>query len=131
MESLDPHAQDGAAPTVLICDDEDSLRELIRAVLGGRYTFLEATDGDQALALLAESRPAAIVLDLMLPRTSGFEVLARVRSDADLASTPVIIVSAWTHLEREALEAGADRFVSKPFDPDDLAEAVDTLLAGV
>jgi CheY-like chemotaxis protein len=116
---------------VLICDDEDSLRELIRAVLGGRYTFLEATDGDQALALLAESRPAAIVLDLMLPRTSGFEVLARVRSDADLASTPVIIVSAWTHLEREALEAGADRFVSKPFDPDDLAEAVDTLLAGV
>jgi CheY-like chemotaxis protein len=129
LESLDPHAQAGAAPTVLVCDDEDSLRELIRAVLGDRYHFVEAVDGDEALARLAELKPAAIVLDLMLPRTSGFDVLARVRNDAELAGIPVIIVSAWSHLEREALAAGADRFVSKPFDPDDLATAVEDLLA--
>jgi DNA-binding response OmpR family regulator len=113
---------------VLVCDDEDSLRELIRAVLGEAYAFLEARDGDEALAILGRETPAVIVLDLMLPRTSGVDVLASVRADPRLEEVPVVVVSAWSHLEREALEAGADRFVSKPFEPDELVAVVDELV---
>jgi DNA-binding response OmpR family regulator len=113
---------------VLVCDDEDSLRELIRAVLGDGFEFVEAKDGDQALEILASRVPSCVVLDLMLPRTSGVDVLAAVRSDPRLEGMPVVVVSAWSHLEREALEAGADRFVAKPFDPDDLVAVVDELV---
>jgi DNA-binding response OmpR family regulator len=113
---------------VLVCDDEDSLRELIRAVLGDRFEFVEAKDGDEALEILARRVPAVVVLDLMLPRTSGVDVLAAVRADPRLEGLPVVVVSAWSHLEREALDAGADRFVAKPFDPDELVAAVDDLV---
>jgi CheY-like chemotaxis protein len=64
----------------------------------------------------------------MLPRTSGTEVLAAVRADPRLAGLHVVVVSAWSHMEREALAAGADRFVAKPFEPDDLVAVVDELL---
>jgi DNA-binding response OmpR family regulator len=117
-------------PRILVCDDEDSLRELIRAVLGDGYAYIEARDGDEAVAILGtEEAPDVVLLDLMLPRISGVDVLAMLRSDARLNGVPVIVVSAWAHLEKEALEAGADRFVSKPFDPDDLVAVVDGLLA--
>ena len=64
----------------------------------------------------------------MLPRTSGVDVLAAVRADPRLSGVPVVVVSAWSHLEREALDAGADRFVAKPFDPDELVAVVDELV---
>jgi len=116
------------APTILVCDDEDSLRELIRAVLGDGYAYLEARDGDEALEILASTLPDVVILDLMLPRTSGTEVLAAIRTDPRLAGLQVVVVSAWSHLEREALAAGADRFVPKPFEPDDLIAVVDELV---
>ena len=117
------------APTILVCDDEPSLRELVRAVLGSRYSFVEADDGPRALALARELRPDLIVLDLMLPGMSGMEVLDVLRSDPQLASVPVIVVTAWSHAEANALVAGADRFVPKPFDPEALETAVEELLA--
>ena len=116
-------------PTILVCDDEPSLRELVRAVLGPRYQFVEADDGPRALALARELRPDLIVLDLMLPGMSGIEVLDVLRSDPVLASTPVIVVTAWSHAEASAVVAGADRFVPKPFDPQALETAVEELLA--
>jgi DNA-binding response OmpR family regulator len=128
LEAQDPRSDLAGVPTVLVCDDEDSLRELIRAVLGDSYAFVEAKDGDEALDALAKHVPAVILLDLMLPRTSGVDVLAAVRADSRLAAVPVVVVSAWSHLEREAIEAGADRFVAKPFDPDELVAVVDELV---
>jgi DNA-binding response OmpR family regulator len=128
LEAQDPRSHAEGAPTVLVCDDEDSLRELIRAVLGERFVFIEAKDGDEALEALAAGVPSLVVLDLMLPRTSGVDVLAAIRSEPRLAAVPVVIVSAWSHLEREALDAGADRFVAKPFDPDELVAVVDDLV---
>jgi CheY-like chemotaxis protein len=115
-------------PTILVCDDEPSLRELVRAVLGPRYAFVEADDGPRALALARELRPDLIVLDLMLPGMSGIEVLDTLRNDAELASVPVIVVTAWSHAEASAMVAGADRFVPKPFDPQALETAVQELL---
>ena len=114
--------------TILVCDDEPSLRELVRAVLGESYRFAEADDGQQALELLRELRPDLLVLDLMLPGVSGIEVLAEIRADPALASLPVVVITAWSHAEASAFVAGADRFVHKPFEPDELATAVSELL---
>lgn len=116
-------------PTILVCDDEPSLRELVRAVLGPEYSFVEADDGPRALALARELHPDLIVLDLMLPGMSGIEVLDILRRDPELSSIPVIVVTAWSHAETNALVAGADRFVPKPFDPQALETAVEELLA--
>jgi two-component system, OmpR family, response regulator len=68
------------------------------------------------------------VLDLMLPGRSGLDVLAALRADDELAKTPVIVMSAWSHSNEAAVQAGADRFVPKPFDPDELRDAVLALL---
>ena len=117
------------AATILVCDDDPSLRELVRAVLGPGYRFVEAADGVEALQLARELRPDLIVLDVMLPGLSGIEVLEALRTEDELRSMRVVVITAWSHAEMEVQVAGADRFVSKPFDPDDLSRAVEELLA--
>ena len=115
--------------TILICEDEPSLRELVRATLGSGYAFVDAADGEEAARLIRELRPALVVLDLMLPRMSGLEVLGDLRADETISHTPVVVITAWTHAEEAAVAAGADRFFAKPFEPDELKSAVDELLA--
>jgi CheY-like chemotaxis protein len=122
-------ASDLEAATILVCDDDPSLRELVRAVLGSGYRFVEAADGTEALDIARELRPDLIVLDVMLPGLSGIEVLEAIRTDENLRDLKVVVITAWSHAEMEAQVAGADRFVSKPFDPDDLSRAVEELLA--
>lgn len=120
-------AETTAAKTVLICEDDSNLRTLVRLALGEGYRFFEAPDGASALELIRKVRPDLIVLDLMLPGRSGFEILADLR-EGDNAETPVIVISAWSHSDEAAYEAGADRFVAKPFDPDELRDAAVELL---
>ena len=122
-------AANNARATILVGDDDPSLRELIRAVLGPGYRFVEAADGREVLVVARDIRPDLIVLDVMLPGLSGIEVLDELRADSELSDTPVVVITAWSHAEVEAWTAGADRFVSKPFDPDDLSTAVEELLA--
>ena len=118
-------------PLILICDDELPLRELIKAVLGDRYRYLEAEDVGQAEQALRESKPEAIVLDVMLPGKSGLEFLSELRAKKRNAPIPVVVVSAWQSADdqRTALKAGADAFIGKPFDPKDLVSVVETLIA--
>ena len=118
-------------PTVLVCDDEAVLRSLIRATLGGRYTIIEARDGDEAVELARAERPQLILLDMMMPRRTGLEVLEHLRADGALAATPVIMLSARTQEnDRKAADAaGATHFLPKPFSPSDLAALVEETLA--
>ena len=120
-------AETTAAKTVLICEDDSNLRTLVRLALGEEYRFFEAPDGPSALELTRRIRPDLIVLDLMLPGRSGFEILSDLR-DGDNAETPVIVISAWSESDEAAYEAGANRFVAKPFDPDELRDAAVELL---
>ena len=114
---------------ILICDDESTLRELVRLTLGPEFHITEACDGDEALVLARELRPDVVVLDLMLPRKTGSEVLAEIRRDCRIAGTRVLVVTAWAHVEDEMLSAGADGFMRKPFDPDALRTEVGKLAA--
>ena len=118
-----------AAKTVLICEDDANLRTLVRLALGeDGYRFFEAPDGPSGLELARRIQPDLIVLDLMLPGRSGIDVLRELRSRDEFAGTPVLVISAWSHSDEAAVDAGADRFVAKPFDPDELRDAAVELL---
>jgi CheY-like chemotaxis protein len=117
--------------TVLVCDNEDVLRTLVRAALGGKgYKIKEARDGDESLEVARESNPDLIILDMLMPGRSGLEVLSELRRDPRFSDTPVIVLTARAAAsDREAaLRANADRFLAKPFSPRELAEIVDELL---
>lgn len=114
--------------TILICEDEAALRELVRVSLGPGYGFLEASDGMEALELARVHKPDAVVLDLMLPGLSGLDVLSRLREEANEGNLPIVVISAWSDARDDALAAGADRFVLKPFIPDDLRAVVEELV---
>ena len=120
----------GRRPTVLICEDEPHLRELVRASLGADYRFVEASSVGEADEAIRVAPPDVVLLDLMLPGGSGLDVLRSLRRGP--VYVPVIVVSAWTTPDyREAAEeAGADAFVAKPFVPQDLAALVAQLVAG-
>ena len=118
-----------AAKTILVCEDEAHLRELVRAAIGSDYRFEEVTDGREALERARELRPDLVVLDLMLPGKSGIDVLAELRAECATRNTPVVVISAWSDVEAAALAAGATRFVGKPFEPIELKAIVDRLLA--
>jgi DNA-binding response OmpR family regulator len=115
--------------TILICDDEPALRELIRASMDDGFEFAEASDGIVAMELAREVAPDLVILDLMLPRLSGLEVLARLSEDDGLKDVPVLVITAWNETRADVMAAGADDFVTKPFDPEDLRSAVNKLVA--
>jgi DNA-binding response OmpR family regulator len=124
-----PHAKT-AAKTILICEDDANLRTLVRLALGNGFRFLEAPDAYAALELLRRTQPDLIVLDLMLPGRSGFDLLAEIRGIDGHDETPVVVISAWANSDTAAVQAGADRFVAKPFDPSELHATVVDLLEG-
>jgi len=119
----------GFLATVLICDDEPSLRELIRVSLNGPYRFLEADDGEQSLEIARRARPDVVILDMMMPRRSGLEVLTALRNDKDLAEIPVIVLTAQPAARDDALREGADVVMVKPFEPEEITAAVEEVLA--
>src|SRR5918911_390517 len=116
-------------PNVLVCDDEPNLRELIRVSLGPGYAVHEAEDGEEALALAHALEPELVILDLMMPRLNGFDVLAKLKADPGLARTRILVVTAQPASEEEAREKGADGVIVKPFAPEDLAELAATLVS--
>jgi CheY-like chemotaxis protein len=120
-----------AEARILICDDEPHLRELMRVSLDRDYEFAEAADAAEALELADRVRPDLVLLDVMMPGGSGLSVIEQMRQTPDLAGVPVVVVSAFVSDgdRRAAHDAGADGFVGKPFDPDELASIVEDLLA--
>jgi two-component system, OmpR family, alkaline phosphatase synthesis response regulator PhoP len=112
------------AKTILICEDDQHLRQLIRVVIGEGFRFAEAHDGEEAVDLALALRPQLIILDLMLPKRSGAEVLTVIRKELPPDETRVILVSAWPDADEAAVKAGADGFLSKPFEPNELTTMV-------
>ena len=118
--------------TVLLVEDDESVRQLVRVTLDmNGYEVIEAKDGLEGLLLMDVHRPDAIVLDLMMPGVNGYDVLDAVRHSSELDEVPVLILTAVTlSRERErCLAEGADAVMTKPFDPGDVADAVEGLLS--
>ena len=119
----------GFLATVLICDDEPSIRELIRISVDGPYRFVEADDGEQALELARQVRPDVLILDMMMPRRNGLEVLSEMRQDEELSDIRVIVLTAQPATREQAVREGADVVMVKPFEPEEIAAAVEEVLA--
>jgi CheY-like chemotaxis protein len=119
----------GSPATVLICDDEPSLRELIRISLDGPYDVVEADDGVESLELARRVRPDVVILDMMMPRMTGLEVLSAIRQEEELKAIPVVVLTAQPNTREQAIDAGADVVMVKPFEPQQIAAAVREVLA--
>lgn len=117
-----------AAQTVLVVDDEPMVREVLTRYLEhDGFTVVEAADGDEAVAKLDDAQPDLVLLDLMLPKRHGLEVLRHARTTGDV---PVILLTALgDEKDRVAgLELGADDYVVKPFSPREVAARVRSVL---
>jgi CheY-like chemotaxis protein len=113
-------------PLLLLVEDDPDVREALSDVLrDAGYALSWAADGFEAIRILrAGARPAAILLDLMMPGMNGFDFRAAQRADPDIAHIPVILVTAMRGGERAAISLEAAAFVPKPARVDELLAAV-------
>ena len=105
---------------ILIAEDNPVNRELLHELLEARgYAVEEAENGQEALQMIAQSRPDALLLDLNMPILDGFSTVRKIREDASISSLPVLAVTAYAMRgDREkTLEAGFDGYLSKPINP--------------
>ncbi|HKK35294.1 MAG TPA: response regulator [Paracoccaceae bacterium] len=115
------------ARRVLIAEDEPHIVESLRFLLRREgYAVDEAVDGETAVARLFETPADLMILDVMLPRLNGFDVLRRLRADPTLAATPVLMLTAKGQAQdrRTAEDLGVDAFITKPFSNRDVVEHV-------
>jgi CheY-like chemotaxis protein len=135
---LDKFRSQSGEKSVLVVDDEEMNRDLLRRMIERfGWSVMEASNGLEALASLAESRPVLIMLDLMMPKMDGFEFIQKMRATKEWQDIPVIVLTAMhlTSEQRSELEAGAQKILSKsafakPNWGDILSEIVRTCTAG-
>lgn len=119
---------------ILIAEDEPSILESLDFILRrAGWSVSAVTDGDAVLDAVRRLRPRLVLLDVMLPKRSGFDVLKQIRANAELAAMPVLILTAKGQQQdrKTAEELGADGFVTKPYANADVVGAVRALLGDV
>ena len=116
---------------VLVVDDDPNIRRMIVAALKrDGYSFLEAPNGRDALDIMRSDHPDVVVLDLMMPRVDGFDVLRALRAHPDAREMPVMVLTADSRSDhhRRCYELGADDVMTKPFLPDALVRGLSRML---
>ena len=117
---------------ILVVDDRPGVVELVRASLEGEdYQIIDASDGEKALSKIREEKPDLILLDIIMPKMDGFEVLKKLKQDPTTKETPVIMLTIKEQkLNREkGLELGAIDYIVKPFSPSVLLSKIEEILA--
>jgi DNA-binding response OmpR family regulator len=117
--------KDGKQRVLLIDDEERIVNFLALKLKVSGYEVVCAAEGEKGLELAKTTAPDIMLLDIIMPGIDGLEVLRRLRRFSNM---PVIVISAKEHISEEVLELGANGFMSKPFNPDELITKVKTLL---
>lgn len=115
---------------ILIVDDDKAVVRLLLEVLGDEYTIETAFSGEEGLQIVKVFHPDIILLDIMMPGMNGYEVCRTIRKDPKLAFIKILLLSAKSSLEErlEGYRAGANDYLTKPFDPSELVAKIQTLL---
>jgi DNA-binding response OmpR family regulator len=116
---------------ILVADDDQDILELVAFRLErAGYEVMTAGDGEQALATARERRPDLAVLDVMMPKLTGYEVVKAMRSEEETSRIPVILLTARVQEAdvSRGFEAGADDYIRKPFSPQELRARVEAIL---
>lgn len=116
---------------ILIAEDERDIRELITFTLEfGGFQVIAATNGQEAIELARQHRPDLIILDVRMPKMTGYEACRILKSQEETRAIPVVFLSAKGQEAeiRQGMEAGADAYILKPFAPDELIQQVQSLL---
>ena len=122
---------EGTRPVVLVADDDEDILSLLGLRLErAGYEVITARDGIEALEAVEERVPDIAVIDVMMPRMDGHELVRRLRARPETATVPIIVLTAavQTRIAEESADAGADAQVRKPFSPRDLVAQLDALL---
>ena len=118
---------------LLIVDDDPAIRKVLSTtlVLEG-YDIQVAVDGEEALALVGELVPDLVILDVMMPKLNGFDVLERLRADEATSKIPVILLTARSSQEDqwEGWRRGVDYYMTKPFDVEELLRFIEYVFSG-
>jgi DNA-binding response OmpR family regulator len=116
---------------ILIAEDDQDIRELIVISLTyAGYEVVPAWDGQQAVDLTIEEKPDLIMLDVRMPRLTGFEALARIKERPEFEDVPVVILSAKGQENeiQNGLDLGASQYILKPFAPDELIKKINQIV---
>ena len=131
----DPRAEDGPisgrAARILVVDDEEDVLQLVKTILtGARYSVTTARRGAEALELAARERPDLILLDVMMPEISGWEVCSMLKNSAETQNIPIVMLSVKNEIRDmiTSMQAGADDHVTKPFSRRKLVATIQRLL---
>jgi CheY-like chemotaxis protein len=120
--------------TILIVDDEPAIVDLMTSYISlvrkEDFDLQKAQNGKESLEIISTQKPDLIFLDLLMPMLDGFTVCQTIKSDAELANIPIIIISAYHNKENidKALSCGADMFLKKPFELKEVLRAIDKFL---
>jgi two-component system, cell cycle response regulator DivK len=113
--------------TVLYVEDNEFNRKIVRQLLTvTTYRLLEATDGEEGVALAFDARPDLVLMDIQLPKLSGLDATRRIRQDPRTAHIPIIVVTSFALSgdDQKALEAGASAYLAKPYSPRQMLELI-------
>ncbi len=123
--------QDDHRPTILVVDDFDDTRLLLRTWLRKKgYRVVEAENGNEAIAKAREIAPDLIIMDVEMPELDGLSATRQIRALKDSAELPIVAVSAYgaDQFREQALAAGCNEYVSTPFEPDELERLIRSLI---
>lgn len=116
---------------ILIADDDEVVREMLKALLQDRYDVIVALDGKQTLKKVVELKPDLAIVDVTMPKINGWEVTKQIKSNDDLKHIKVLMLTAKDDPMDQIMgyESGADKYVVKPFDGEQIQKAVEELVS--
>ena len=115
---------------ILVVDDEQYIRLLVRRLLSDKFTVLEASDGAEAVDMAREHKPDLILMDIMMPNVDGYNACSMIKTDQSTKRIPVVMLTGigYELNKKLAKEMGADDYITKPFTSEKLLDTIGKFL---
>ncbi|MBU2600420.1 response regulator [bacterium] len=115
---------------ILIVEDDPDIIDILKVTLEGKYKILEACNGIKAVNMVYEQNPDLVILDINLPEMNGYQVCRLLKEDKNYQSLPVLILTSKSQKRDRfwGMEAGADKYITKPFNPEEVLDCIEELL---